>query len=140
MRPIVWKSSSKARSSGRRWPRSFPAATSACSIACREAPVEYWVSIWMSVTSTPFRLNYLRVTGMPCRWPERAGFAGFRTLRTAGDVSSLAHGVVGRHGMGAAVDECEQVGAERVMVAGVQAVPDARVDGEAAPPMVSAHT
>ena len=31
----------------------------------------------------------------------------------------------------AAVDECEQVGVERVMVAGVQAMPGARVDGEA---------
>src|SRR5215471_14028056 len=78
MRPIVWKSSSRARSLGRRWPRSFPPATSARSMACREAPVEYWVSIWMSVTSTPFGPNYLRSKGMPCRWPERDRFAPAR--------------------------------------------------------------
>ena len=29
----------------------------------REAPVKYWVWIWMSVTSTPFRMNYVRVRG-----------------------------------------------------------------------------
>src|SRR5215469_16776700 len=65
MRPIVWKSSSRARSSGRRWLRSFPAATSACSMVCREAPVEYWVSILMSVTCTPFGRTTCVVSGMP---------------------------------------------------------------------------
>ena len=30
-----------------------------------------------------------------------------------------------------AIDECEQVGVEGVVVAGVQAMPGARVDGEA---------